>query len=164
MNQYKLDEMFFEADRLINEGNIAQAVEILNSIIQEQPDYGKAYNHLGWVYERRYRDYAKAETFYRTALAYSPEYTPVYYNYAALLSIMNKFTDLERLLEKAMSVPGINRASIYNEYGIMHEIQRNFDLAIKNFKNAIAESLSEKDIEMYQESIRRCEKKRNLLS
>jgi len=98
----KYDEMFFEADQLIAEKQIGKAMQLLYDIINEQPDYGRAHNHLGWIYETKYRDYAKAEEHYRAALAYAPEYPAVYQNYAVLLSTVRKFTDLEKVLEKAL--------------------------------------------------------------
>jgi Tfp pilus assembly protein PilF len=164
MTTYQLDELFFTADRLIHEGHVAKALEILDSITRQKPDYGKAYNHLAWIYEHKYYHYAKAETLYRTALAYSPEYAPIYSNYANLLLTMRKFSDLEALLEKARHVPGTCFATIYYLYGIMYELQQQYALAIEYFQKAIADSLSDDDLDLYESSIKRCEKKAKLFN
>ncbi len=163
MTTYQLDELFFTADRLILDGHIVHALEILDSIIREQPDYGKAYHHLAWIYEHKYCYYSKAETLYRTALAYSPEYTPLYSNYANLLLTMRKFADLEQLLARALHIPGTCSATIYYQYGVMYELQQQYALAIEYFHKAIAYSLSDSDLDLYASSIKRCEKKAQLL-
>jgi hypothetical protein len=41
--QLKLDEMFFDADQLIAEKKFADAINTLESILIEAPDYGKAH-------------------------------------------------------------------------------------------------------------------------
>jgi tetratricopeptide (TPR) repeat protein len=164
MSEFKYDEQFFEADQLINDGHIVRATEMLEAIINEQPDYGRAHNHLGWVYERHYRDYIRAEQHYRAALAYEPNYVPIYLNYAALLSTMTKFKDLETLLDRAITIAGMNRPAVYNEYGILHELQGKFDPAIENYRKAIAESINTKDVDIYEDSVRRCERKRMIFA
>jgi Tfp pilus assembly protein PilF len=160
---FKYEDMFFEADQLIGDGLIGKAMELLSDIINEQPDFGRAHNHLGWIYETKLRKYKEAEEHYRAALAYSPEYPAVYRNYAILLSTMKKYNDLETLLAKALTVAGVDHAAVHNEYAIMYELQSKFDLAIEFYKKAILASLSEKDIELYQASVRRCENKKTLV-
>jgi len=160
----KYDEMFFRADRLIKAGEIVQAIEMLNEIIHEQPDYGKAHNHLGWVYETQYKDYPRAEKHYIAALNFEPTYPGVYLNYAVLLSTLGRFQELQILLEKALAIKGINKASVYNEYGIMHEVQGNFEEAIAAYRKSIQYSLREKEIKLYGTAIQRCELKLQILN
>jgi len=70
----ELDNLFFEADNLIKDNLIGDAYNKLMSIIQKNPRYGRAYNHLGWLFETKYKDLNKAEEYYQKALEYSPEY------------------------------------------------------------------------------------------
>ena len=163
-NTSKFDDMFFQADQLIKDNQITQAVKILEAIIEENPEYGRAYNHLGWVYETKYRSYEEAEECYKKSLQYSPEYTPIYLNYAYFLSNQNRFKELEPLLDKALHVPGIYKPSIYNEYGIMYELMEKFDLAIDYYKKAIFGSTDNTNIKTYQDSIERCNQKKQLLA
>ncbi|MCS6795316.1 MAG: tetratricopeptide repeat protein [Raineya sp.] len=156
----ELDNMFFEADELIKSNLIGDAINKLQEIIHRDPTYGKAYNHLGWIYETKMRNYPKAEEYYKKSLEYSPEYLPAYINYAICLSTMNKFDELEVHLENALKQPGIATNSIYNEYGIMYEIQGNYDKAIEYYQKAINYSLNHNDIQIYQDSISRCNLKR----
>lgn len=159
----KLDDMFFEADQLIKDQRISDAIIKLNEILTEAPDYGRAHNHLGWIYETKYKDYAKAYEHYRLALKFSPDYVSVYYNYAILLSTMRKFDELEKLLEQAIKIPGINFATIYNEYAIMFETLGKLDDAIHYYKLYAQNLFDTKLIETAVESVNRCKKKKEIL-
>ena len=158
-----LDELFFEADNLIKEKRFTEAIQKLEAILTDAPDYGKAYNHLGWIYETQYRDYSKSEELYRRCIALTPEYTPVYGNLSITLSTVNKLDEQEQLLNQAIKVPGIDRPLIYNEFGIMYEMKGDFDNAVEHYKKAIIASLNDANIEIYSKSIERCKKKKEML-
>lgn len=162
-NNMLYDELFFEADQLIKEKRFPDAIQKLEAILVEAPDYGKAYNHLAWIYETQYRDYARAEEYYRKCIAYTPEYTPVYGNLSITLSTLNKLDEQEKLLNQALLVPGIDKPTIFNEFGIMFEMKGEFDKAIDNYKKAIMSTLSDANMEIYSKSIERCKKKRDLM-
>lgn len=160
----RMEDMFLEADRLISEQKIGEAFSKLNSIIQEMPTFGKAYNHIGWIYETKYKDYPNAEKFYKLAIENAPDYHAGYYNYAIVLSTLQRWTDLQELLEKALKVPGINKGTIYNEYAIMYEAQGKYNDAIGAYKNYIANTFDSKQVDTAKDSIERCKKKAELLA
>ena len=160
---FDLEEKFLQADQLIGENRLSEAAKMLEDILSEAPDFGKAHNHLGWLFETKFKNYARAEEHYRLALKFSPDYSAVYYNYCYLLSALRKFDELEQLLQNAIRVSGISYATIYNEYGLMREMQGNLDDAIHYFKLHIKNSFDQKTIETAAESIRRCERKKQLL-
>lgn len=157
----ELDKLFFQADEDIKNGKVVEAFDNLSYIIEQDTEYGKAYNHLGWIYETKYKDYTKAEECYRLALKYSPDYNAIYLNYSILLSTLKKFTELEDLLAKALESPGINESKIWNEYGIMYEMKGEYENAVNSYKKAIQVSLINDDINRYQQSIRRCRDKQS---
>jgi tetratricopeptide (TPR) repeat protein len=158
-DKIRLESMFQEADRLLNEKAIEEGYNMLTSIIQEAPDFGKAYNHLGWIYETKYKDYAGAERNYKRALECSPEYCATYYNYAVVLSALRRWDDLTALLNKALDIPGMNRSTIHNEFGIMYETQGKFKEAIDSYKNYASTTFVNKQLDTAKESIERCRRK-----
>ena len=161
---FDIEEKFLQADQLIGENRLSEAAKLLEDILSEAPDFGKAHNHMGWLFETKFKNYLRAEEHYRLALKFSPDYTAAYYNYCYLLSSLRRYEELETLLVKAVGVSGISYATIYNEYGLMREIQGNLDDAIHYFKLHIKNSFDTKSIETAAESIRRCERKRELLT
>lgn len=153
------DALFFQGDELIKSGRIAEGKEAMEKAIEKDPKHGRAYNHLGWLMESKFQDFAKAEEYYKKALEFAPEYCAAYLNYALVLSSMAKFDELDALLKKAMDVPGINKSRLHNEYGLMYEQQGKFKEAIDAYKTGIQLALNDGDVDAYMASVKRCEKK-----
>jgi tetratricopeptide (TPR) repeat protein len=161
---FDIEEKFLQADQLIADNRLAEAAKMLEAILEEVPDFGKAHNHMGWLFETKFKNLQRAEEHYRLALKFSSDYTAAYYNYCYLLSSLRKFDELEKLLERAIAVSGISYATIYNEFGLMREMQGLLDDAIHYFKLHIKNSFDAKTIETAAESIKRCQRKKELLA
>jgi Tfp pilus assembly protein PilF len=161
---FDIEEKFLQADQLIADNRLAEAAKMLETILEEAPDFGKAHNHMGWLFETKFKNLQRAEEHYRLALKFSSDYSAAYYNYCYLLSSLRKFDELEKLLERAIAVSGISYATIYNEYGLMREMQGLLDDAIHYFKLHIKNSFDTKTIETAADSIKRCQRKKELLA
>jgi tetratricopeptide (TPR) repeat protein len=159
----KYDELFFEADALIAEKKTLDAMQILEGIIIENPEYGKAYNHLGWIFETKYKSLEKAEEMYKKCIFYTPNYTPVYFNLSVLLSTLGKYDEQEAHLKQALTITGIEKSSIYNEMGILYELKSDYTKAVACYKDAIRSSLNSTSLETYKASIERCNYKTEIL-
>ena len=90
-------------------------------------------------------------------------YPSVYYNYAILLSTLNKWDTLKELLDKASNIPGITKATLYNEYAIMYEQQGKLDEAIENYKLAGMNTLDKAVLDRAKTSIERCKSKKDFI-
>jgi tetratricopeptide (TPR) repeat protein len=163
MDYFELEEKFYEADKMINDGRISDAAHLLEAILIEAPDFGKAHNHMGWLYETKFKNFVKAEEHYKLALKFSPEYPAGYYNYAYLLSTLRRYEELETLLNDAIKVPGVSYSTIYNEFGLLNEALGQFNEAIHYFKLYIHNVFDTKSIDSATDSIKRCEKKMQIL-
>jgi tetratricopeptide (TPR) repeat protein len=159
---YKLEELFIQADQDIRDGYLAEAAKKLESIIADDPDFGKAYNHLGYLYETKFKDLKSAENYYQLALEKSPDYPAVYANYSILLSTLRKYDELNTLLQKALEIPGVDKANVYNEYGIMYENLGEYSRAISNYKECAKLTFNKNTIDKALESIDRCNTKMKL--
>lgn len=159
----KLEEMLDQANLDIKDGLYEEASNKLEKIIDIDPDFGKAYNHLGYLYEVKFKEYEKGETLYKLCLEKTPLYPSVYYNYAILLSTLGKWADLKELLDKAMNIPGITKSTIYNEYAIMYEQQGKIDEAINHYKQCALNTLDKGVLDRAKASIERCKLKKELM-
>ena len=137
----KLEELLNQANTDIKNGAYDEATNKLEKIIDMDPNFGKAYNHLGYLYEVKFREFEKGETLYKLCLEKTPLYPPVYYNYSVLLSTLGKYDELKDLLDTALNIPGITKSTIYNEYGIMLEQQGKLDEAIEHYKKCALDTL-----------------------
>ena len=162
-SRVRMEDMFMEADRLISDQKIGEAFSKLTSITQEMPNFGKAYNHIGWIYETKYKDFPNAEKNYKQAIENSPDYLAAYYNYAIVLSTLQKWDELTALLNKALTIPGINKSTIQNEFAIMLEAQQKYAEAIDAYKKYAAATFDNKQLDQAKESIERCKKKLEIM-
>ncbi|MEM7187515.1 MAG: tetratricopeptide repeat protein [Bacteroidota bacterium] len=159
----KLEEMLDQANLEIKNGKYEEASNLLEKIIDIDPNFGKAYNHLGYLYEVKFKEYEKGETLYKLCLEKTPMYPSVYYNYAILLSTLNKWDELKALLDKAVGIPGITLATIYNEYAIMYEQQGKLDEAIEHYKKTGMSTLDKNVLDRARTSIERCRSKKDFM-
>ena len=158
----KLEELLNQANTDIKNGKYDDASNKLEEIIDLDPNFGKAYNHLAYLYEVKFKEYEKGETLYKLCLEKSPMYPPVYYNYAVLLSTLGKYDELKKLLDTALTIPGITKATIYNEYAIMLEQEGKLEEAIEYYKKCGLNTLNKDVLDRAKGSIARCKSKKEL--
>lgn len=156
------DNLLLEADSLIDGDRIKEAKELLTQIIQDNPDYGRAHNHLAWIYETKLKRFDRAEEHYKAATRFAPEYPAGWLNYADLLRTLEKYSELEKILEKMHSVKGLSKARMNVETAYMYEKRRMYDKAIPFFEEAIKESFDNDEIERYKAAIERVKFKSSL--
>jgi Tfp pilus assembly protein PilF len=162
--ELEAEELFAQADRLLNEGVIMEAVEKLSQILRRNPRFGKAYNHLGWIYETKYKNYPRAEEYYRAALNYAPHYNAGYLNFAYFLSNQGRFDELKAHLDRTAQIPGVPKDIIANEYATMYELQGDLQNAIDYYQKAAIITLDAAKLDKYKESVDRCRKKLDILN
>jgi len=158
----KLEEMLGQANLEIKNGAYENASNLLEKIIDIDPNFGKAYNHLGYLYEVKFKEFEKGETLYKLCLEKAPLYPAVYHNYSILLSTLGKFDALKQLLDTAITIPGVMKSTMYNEYGIMYEQSGKLDEAITYYKKAGIETLDQSFLDRAKASIQRCKSKKDL--
>jgi len=163
LEKLEAERLFTGADNFIKDQNMPAAMEELQYIIQQYPEFGKSYNHLGWIYETKLSNLVKAEELYKLCIKYEPNYKAAYLNYAVVLSTTRRYRDLENLLQQASQVPAMDMGTIYNEYAIMYEAQGHYELAIDYYKKNIAELFNDNSIQTALNSIERCKKKMDIL-
>lgn len=164
MHNFEAEQLFLNADKILKEGRYGEAATAFTQLIERFPDFGKAYNHLGWLYETKFSDLLKGEECYRLAVKHAPNYRSVYYNYAVVLATLKRYDDLDQLLKQALDVPGIDRGRIYNEYAIMYETQGQFDKAIEHYKKYMMALYNEKTMDAVVRAIDRCKRKKTIFS
>ncbi|MEN9443159.1 MAG: hypothetical protein RIS47_49 [Bacteroidota bacterium] len=166
MNTYykNIEEKFLAADEMIEVGDVKEAKELLESIVMEDPTYGRAHNHLGWIYTVHFSDYKRAERHLKLALKYAPDYPSGYKNYARLLLDLNKPDDMLELINKALLVPGVNKALMFRFMGVAAEMKGDYKTAYKQFRRSHETSFEEGWFDIIKEDFKRLRKKVGLAS
>lgn len=132
-----VENQFIKADTLIGEGKISDAKELLEEILNDYPDFGKAHNHLGWIHTNKLSNYEKGEYHYNLAIKFDPKYPPSYLNYIYLLVDIAKFNEAKKIINIGLTqVEGIDKASYYSELARVYEFERDFIQAYKMYKKS----------------------------
>lgn len=163
METMVLERYLMNAERAFEQRDYFEGMRLLMEALTIEPNYGKAHNHLGWLYLFQMVDWVKAETHLRLALKYAPDYSAPYIHMSHMLFEKGRFDELTQLLEKAMGVGGVQKSFIYNEYGRMLEADGKSGKAVKFYKKAVRWSFNEQDLNIYKDNIRRCRDKRWIL-
>jgi tetratricopeptide (TPR) repeat protein len=162
--ELEAEELFAQADKLLSDGIVTEAVEKLAQIIKRNPRFGKAYNHLGWVYETKYKNTARAEQYYKAAMEYAPHYNAPFLNYSYFLSNLGRLDELKEHLDKLLKIPGIAKDTVYNEYAIMYEMQGDPQTATDYYQKASIVTLDGGKLDKYRESVERCRRKMEIMN
>ena len=164
MQEHYLDSEFQRADDLIAQELIEEGKAVLNSILEDDPKYGKAHNHLGWISKTKENDSINAEKHYKLALELTPEYGATYINYSYLLSEGRRYYELEELLKKAETVPAVNKSNLAREWAYLYEDTKQYDKAIEKYKEYAISLYDNTLVDKAKESIMRCRQKLEIMN
>lgn len=156
-----VEARFLHADLLLERGEIADAKEILVGIIEDEPDFGRAHNHLGWLYRVKLTNFERAEYHLRLAVKFAPDYTAGYLNYGSLLLELGEFDKLSDLAERALNVRGIHKPTVFHFMSVVAEVKGNLVEALKLLNKAKSEALDEGTLNYVKGEIRRLKGKMN---
>jgi tetratricopeptide (TPR) repeat protein len=158
----QLVEIYLEAEHDVKNNNYVEAFRKYESILFEEPSSAATHNSLGWIYKTQMDDYEKAESHYTAAMNGEPSYPHAYLNYAILLTDLERYEDLNKLVQRAMDVEAIEKSWLYHRLGLAAELRLQFEDAITYYEKAILITLSDEKIKNYKEDIDRSKEKLQL--
>lgn len=157
------EQTYLEAEADIRNSNYHEAFQKYESILYEEPGFAPAHNSLGWIFRTQFDNYEKAEMHLKAAIQADPLYPHPYFHLAGLYIDLEKFDELKSLLDKSLTIVTIDKAWVYYRFGMMQEIQGQYETAIAFYKKAIINSISNDKIKDYQADIERCTTKQSIL-
>ncbi len=162
MSDSRAENLFFEADQLIEENRVIEAKELLFDLLSEYPDYGRAHNHIGWLYNVKFNNFPKSKKHLELAIKYAPDYHATYSNYAYLLIDMNLYDQMIAFGSKVIDNSVVDKSTIYNKMAQAFELKGEVMKAYKHYKLAIKETLNNKTLDGIYASLNRIKGKMSL--
>jgi tetratricopeptide (TPR) repeat protein len=159
-----VEDMMLQADRLFDAGEYAEGRQVLEEILEMEPDYGRAHNHIGWLHYYKLDNFDKAEYHYKLAIKFSPKYPATWINFGYFLNYMGRFADIKMHAEKALKVQGVNKSIVYNQLGNAYEMNAFYKEALGYYSQANLKALNKNDFETAQENIKRVKSKTSFFS
>ena len=132
-----VENLFLEVSKAIDDRDITSAKELLEEILLIDPGYGRAHNHLGWIYETKIKDFKRAKRHYELAIKFCKgTYPVVYVNYGYLLIEFGEWDSAEKIIEEGLLVPGADKATLLYQKGKIAEHRQNYVQAFKTYQLA----------------------------
>lgn len=154
--------LFLEVSKAIDQHDIGAAKQLLDEILLIDPGYGRAHNHLGWIYETKIKDFKNAQRHYELAIKFCKgSYPIVYINYAYLLIDHGQFDKAEKIIAEGLNVSGADKATLYYQKGKIAEHKQNFLKALKLYQHAYQLNFSKDFQSILKIEIQRIESKMN---
>lgn len=150
------------AEKAFESNDYIKGMKYLEEVLMREPHFGKAHNHMGWLYIYHLKEWTKAENHLNLAMKYTPGYAPPYIHLAEMYLEQGRFDALEDLLEKALNIGGVQKAFIYNMKARTMEVKGRFSKAIALNKQAIKWCLNDQELNRVKAEIKRCRKKRQI--
>ena len=134
---YEVENLFLEVTKAIDEHNLSSAKEILDEILMIDPGYGRAHNHLGWIYETKIKDFEKAKMHYELAIKFCKgSYPIVYINFGYLLIEYGSYSEAEKIIEEGLKINGIDRSTLIYQKGKIAEHNLDFISAYRFYRQS----------------------------
>ena len=130
MNTY-VEELYLKASALVNEDKMDVALNMYHELLSYDPAYAKAHNDLGWIYKTRVLDFAKAEYHFNLALKCNPDLPYSYIHLGRLYTDKRAFNSALEILNKGLTVPGADLASIYSHIAYVYECKHEYLRSLK---------------------------------
>ena len=155
-----IEEKYLQAVEELWYGQPPKALQLLNEIINADPLYARAHYQLGKIYYYEINDYQTAGFHFKTCSELEPQFPDVYYHYLHLLVFLKMERQVQLVSEKALTIPGVNTAAIYNLIGLFAEKKKEWSVAIEAYRKAFLESTDKNEKDNIEESIERVKAKK----
>ncbi len=157
------ENQFIKADSLISEGNSADAKELLEEILSQYPDFGKAHNHLGWIYYNKLSDFEKGIYHYKLAMKFDPKYPAPYLNYTYLLIDIGRYEEAKKHIDfTKANLENADNSSYNSELGRMAEYENQYTDAYNFYKEAKKNALNPNFIDNMRANMKRVKDKMSI--
>lgn len=154
------DELFIEAMRDIDY-NADNSYRLLKRVVELQPNNGRAYTFLGWIWNKYLKNTAKAIEFYRKALELEKAFGLTYVYLSEALMKVNKYDEAFQIITSAGDVDDIDLYSYHMILGEISEYNEKYEEAIVHYKQALKYSFSNQSANSIKLSIERAMQKQS---
>ena len=131
----KIEKYLRLAKSYLTKGNLSQAIEICEQILEIQPNSAHAYRILGEIYQAE-ENFEKAMYAYTKAVEIQPKYAEVHAFLAWLYSQKKWLSEAANQYQKAINL-GLKWPEVYYNLGNIFYQVRYFESAIQCYENAI---------------------------
>jgi tetratricopeptide (TPR) repeat protein len=152
---YTIEEKYLKAVEELNYGETPRSLKLLNEILADEPLYPRAHYQMGKLYYYDLKDYKAAGYHFKLCAELDATFPDVYYHYIKLLVFLNMDNLVNKVAQKALTVPGVYAADIYNQMALCCENNRKWNQAIAYYNNALMRVTDKQQKDEMQDNLAR---------
>ena len=156
---YTIEEKYLQATDKLSYGKTPKALQLLNEIVSNDPLYARAHHQLGKIYYYDIEDYQTAGYHFKTCMELEPSFPGNYFDYLDLVVFLNMETQVSIIAAKALTVPGVDVADIYDLLGLSAEKNKKWSDALGAYNKAFEAVTDNSQREKIEEGINRVKAK-----
>jgi Tfp pilus assembly protein PilF len=141
-------------------GDIALSAELFGEMIEKFPEDSRAWQGLAEIYFLKIGDIVKAEEYFIKAIESGNASARTYLLYSDLLLQLNRFAEMNAMVNKAMAIPGVSQSAGFFKSGLLKESQGNYDESIELYRKTILSSFLSDEIDLAEKAMLRCQIKK----
>lgn len=154
-----IEKLMTEAEMLIVNNQVENGLELLNSLLYDEPGYGSLHNHIGWAYMYYTEDMAKAERHLKLAIHFSADFMAPYLHMGNLCIRMGRYAEALTYFKKGLTRQNANKVAFLEGIAHAYELKKEYAKAIRSYKKALVSTVGFESANL-AEGIKRCRKKR----
>jgi tetratricopeptide (TPR) repeat protein len=155
-----IEKYLQEAEQMIYDNRVNEGLQLMNTLLYDEPGYGHLHNHLGWAYMYYTEHMAKAEMHLKLAIKFDGIYPAPYIHLGTLLTRAGRYDEAVEYLVQGLAKPTAHRSGFLEEMGKAYELKGEYRKAIKAYRDAIASSVVTFEVNNLADNIKRCRKKK----
>ena len=152
---YTIEEKYLQAVEEVNYGESPKGLRLLKEIIDNDPLFARAHFQLGKIYYYELNDYQTAGYHFKTCMKLEPSFPDNYFHYLDLVVFLNMEKYVHAIAAKALTIPGVSTASVYDLLGLFFENNKSWTDALTAYKDAFIAVTDKDEKEGIEESINR---------
>ena len=155
-----MEKYLNEAEQLIYDNRVNDAIALLQNLLYDEPGYGYLHNHLGWAYMYYTADVTQAELHLKMAIKFDGQYPAPFIHMGNLMIRCNRYAEAIDYLKQGMEKPSASRVVFLEAMGQAWELSGDFGQAIKAYREAMMAALTDHEVTNMTNHVARCRKKK----
>ncbi|HYG04060.1 MAG TPA: hypothetical protein VD927_16555 [Chryseosolibacter sp.] len=155
-----MEKYLQEAEGLIINGQTDEGLNILNSLLYEEPGYGVLHNYLGWAYMYFAKDAVRAELHFTMAMRFSPDYAPPFLHMGNMLMQAARYNEAIATFSEGLNKKEALRSALLEGMAQALEMTGAYRQAVRKYKEAAQSTMIDFEVDRILKSVKRCRRKR----
>lgn len=158
-----IDNHLAQAEAMVYRGEVDEALNMLESLLFEEPGYAPLHNVIGWAYLYHIGNTARAELHFRAATRFASNYAPPCLHLGILLNRAGRYHEAIQFFRAGLRGQGAYLPALMEGIAQAYEMRQEYRLAIRAYREAATASVTDEEVNRMLSAARRCRRKRFVL-